>query len=103
VPTYSLGEDHMFPHDVLQTGICTLKYSISLLMNNVERGEEEDDEGSGGVNHPLHVHARVSIVRFQEGFHCECGECERPVLEFDEKIVLWQHLAACLAGIRNWQ
>jgi len=34
VPTYSLGEDHMFPHDVLQTGISTLKYSISLLMNN---------------------------------------------------------------------
>jgi len=99
VPTYSLGEDHMFPHDVLQTGISTLKYSISLFMNN----EEEEDEDSGGDNHPLHVHARVSVVRFQEGFYCECGECERPVLEFDEKIVVWQHLAACLAGIRNWQ
>lgn len=105
VPTYSLGEDYMFPRDVLQTGICTLKYSIELLMNNFQAGEEKEDEDSVGddLPFPFHVHARVSIVRHEEGFHCECGECERPGLEFDENIEVWQHMAACLTGVRNWQ
>lgn len=105
LPTYGLGEDHMFPHDVLQTGVCTLKYNIEFLMNNWGTDEEEEDEDSAGddPSFPLHVHARVSIVRYEEGFHCECGECERPELEFDEKIEAWQHLAACLIGVRNWQ
>ncbi|KAM3569405.1 hypothetical protein VYU27_008497 [Nannochloropsis oceanica] len=105
VPVYSLGEDHMLPYDVLQTGTCTLQHSIQLLMNNCGREEREKDVDSTGddPSFSLHVHARISIVRFQEDFHCECGECERPVLEFYDTIMVWQHLAACLAGVRDWQ
>ncbi len=105
VPAYSSGEDHMLAHDVLQTGTCTLQHSIQLLVNNYERGEREKDVDSIGddPSSTLHVHARISILRFQEDFHCECGECEQPVLEFDDTIVVWQHLSACLAGVRDWQ
>lgn len=103
VPAQCTGEEHMDPYDVLQLN-SYLQYEVRLLVNEqaVKATEGSTVADPQRVGTPS-LQAWIYVIRFDDSFQCECGACERPALEFEDKFVIWRHLAACLEGVAAWK